>query len=713
MAELPLVGEEFAGYRLVSVLGRGGMSIVFRAENPRLGNVIALKVLDPSLAGDDVFRTRFLAESRIAASMNHPNVIPIHDMGSSDGLLYIAMRYVTGTDLRQMLKKRGRLQSDTAVFLLEQAARALDAAHRRGLVHRDVKPGNLLVERGNDGADPDHVYLADFGITKHQGARTGLTSSGQFLGTIDYVAPEQIRGLSVLGLADQYSLGCVLYECLTGRVPFEKDLDAAIIWAHVEEAPTLPTVLRPDLPPPIDDVFARVLAKDPDDRYESCKDFMTAARAALGSMADPPAPGGPAGMLRRPRSGPVPPYPGDSFGADRSYSLDPGLQGPYSYSQEGTYPPDAADAYPPAELAHEPSPAAAFSAAETAGWPSVNAAPPPPPPLPGPPGRSGNGPRSRRGRGRRGWLVALAALILVAAAAGVALSLTGGKGTPVAGGAKSPATGGPASSPPAVARPAASTGMSSMSATAAPAKETARTANCAPGGSVALTAKNAGQAGPTTLTGVLQQANLCSTPAGDLPPGKCQSANATTMACTAPVAGIAKVTFTTYSSLAALYSAYEAQIDVSNGSYQANTMTHCGPASAAYAETAWNHLELHPTQYTVQQMESAGFNQVDAMGRQACFMSGGKPYLVWTTDVGQMLAVAQGSGTMSALYNWWAQVHHVIIFPGTEMCGQSMGRMASVPQGNMISAPVCPAGVAPGGGATMAPAPSASTSGGM
>src|ERR1700744_4776653 len=187
MPELPLVGDEFAGYRLRSVLGRGGMSVVFRAENPRLGNVIALKVLDPALANDDIFRTRFLEGSRNPASMNPPPFIPIHDMGSSDGLLYIAMRCVTGTDLRQMLKKRGRLPAETAVFLLEQAARALDAAHRRGLVHRDVKPGNLLVERGNDGTDPEHVYLADFGITKQiSGARTGLTSSGEFLGTIDY-----------------------------------------------------------------------------------------------------------------------------------------------------------------------------------------------------------------------------------------------------------------------------------------------------------------------------------------------------------------------------------------------------------------------------------------------------------------------------------------------------------------------------------------------
>src|SRR6201994_1713758 len=282
MAGLPLVGDEFAGYRVRSVLGRGGMSVVYQAENLRLSSVIALKVLAPELASDDVFRARFLEESRIAASLNHPNVIPIYDMGSQDDLLYIAMRYVSGTDLRQMIKKRGRILPATALFLIGQAARALDAAHRKGLVHRDVKPGNLLIERGSDDADPDHVYLADFGITKHAMSRSGLTSTGQFLGTIDYVAPEQIRGSSVLGLADQYSLGCVLYECLTGRVPFEKDLDAAIIWAHVEETPPMPTALRPDLPPEVDDVFRRVLAKRPDERYGSCREFVGAARMALG-----------------------------------------------------------------------------------------------------------------------------------------------------------------------------------------------------------------------------------------------------------------------------------------------------------------------------------------------------------------------------------------------------------------------------------------------
>src|SRR5205807_1398860 len=201
-----------AGYRMGAVLGRGGMSVVYQAENLRLSNALALKVLAPELAADDVFRARFLEESRIAASLNHPNVIPIYDMGSQDDLLYIAMRYVSGTDMRQMIKKRGRIQPETALFLLAQAARALDTAHHRGLVHRDVKPGNLL----------------------------------------------------------------------TGRVPFEKDLDAAIIWAHVEETPTMPTVLRPDLPPEIDSVFGRVLSKQPGDRYGSCREFIDAARMALG-----------------------------------------------------------------------------------------------------------------------------------------------------------------------------------------------------------------------------------------------------------------------------------------------------------------------------------------------------------------------------------------------------------------------------------------------
>jgi serine/threonine protein kinase len=410
LPELPLVGDEFAGYRLRAVLGRGGMSVVYQAENPRLGSVIALKVLAPELATDDAFRARFLEESRIAASLNHPNVIPIYDTGSSGGLLYIAMRYVAGTDLRQMIKKRGRVLPATAVFLLAQAARALDVAHRQGLVHRDVKPGNLLIERGSDEEDPDHVYLTDFGITKHAMSRSGLTATGQFLGTIDYVAPEQIRGTSVLGLADQYSLGCVLYECLTGRVPFEKDLDAAIIFAHVQEPPTMPTALRPDLPPAVDEVFARVLAKQPGDRYASCREFIEAARAALGGLATAPAPG------------PVPasqftpdPVPASQFGSD-PVALDP-VAGP---------PAQAAAPGPPPVPAHRGDtivshrrPATQTPSGQPAG-PGQPGGQRPGPDRTGPPRRWFRQPR---------WIAALTALILAAAGAGIWAGLGAGHGS--------------------------------------------------------------------------------------------------------------------------------------------------------------------------------------------------------------------------------------------------------------------------------------------
>ena len=418
MAEIPLVGEEFAGYRLISVLGRGGMSIVFRAENPRLGNVIALKVLDPELANNDVFRSRFLEESRIAASMNHPNVIPIHDTGSSDGLLYIAMRCVTGTDLRQLLKQRGPLANDEAVFLISQAARALDAAHRRGLVHRDVKPANLLIERGTDDGDPEHVYLTDFGITKHQDGVSGLTSTGALMGTIDYIAPEQIRGMSVLGMADQYSLGCVLYECLTGRLPYEKDFGTAIMWAHVEEPPIPPTTFRPDLPRGIDDVFARVLAKRPGDRYDSCRAFMSDAGHALG-VAEPMSASGSLGMM--PGSGAVP-FPAEPAGAgyrSPAETVGPGYRSPAEPAGTG---------YSQAGLAHDRY---EHHGEATASWPVSEALPPPPTrtaadPV-APPTGPGWQPGHRRRRRGGGWLVAALALLLVAgAAAGVTLTLTGG-----------------------------------------------------------------------------------------------------------------------------------------------------------------------------------------------------------------------------------------------------------------------------------------------
>ena len=288
MSSLPLVGCDWAGYRLLAVLGRGGMGTVYKAEQPRIGRVVALKVMAPELATDDVFRARFLTESSAAASLSHPNIIPIYDMGPCGDLLYIAMRYVAGADLRAVLKAHHHLSPSQALLLVGQTARALDAAHRCGLVHRDVKPGNILVERGADDDDPDHVYLADFGITKHAASRSGLTSTGQLMGTIDYTAPEQIQGRPVDSRADMYSLGCVLYECLTGHVPFEKDLDAAVIWAHVEEPPPTPSAVQPSLPRAIDDVIFRALAKEPDDRYRTGRDLVAAARSALPGLDQNP-----------------------------------------------------------------------------------------------------------------------------------------------------------------------------------------------------------------------------------------------------------------------------------------------------------------------------------------------------------------------------------------------------------------------------------------
>src|ERR1700722_4345997 len=283
MAELPEVGHEFAGYLLKSIIGRGAMSVVYEADHPRLGNGIALKVLAAEVAADDIFRRRFLDESRIAASMNHPNVIPIYDVGESDGLLYIAMHRVSRGDLRQRIARSGTLPPPTAVSLLSQATRALDAAHRLGLVHRDVKPENLLIE-GDDDAGSEHLFLSDFGISRLGLERNGLTSTGHFLGTTDYVAPEQLTEPHVYGSADQYSLGCVLFECLTGRVP---------------PAPA-------DLPPAVDELFARVLAERPGDRDNTCRELMEAPGAALADMAAAPLP-----AVESPAPEPVPePGPG-------------------------------------------------------------------------------------------------------------------------------------------------------------------------------------------------------------------------------------------------------------------------------------------------------------------------------------------------------------------------------------------------------------------
>ena len=272
------IGTDVAGFRIDSVLGRGGMSVVYVAEQTRLGRKVALKVLTTELAWDETFRERFVRESHIAATIDHPNIIPIYDAGEADGLLYIAMRFVQGPDLKEILK-RGALGVGRTIFLIEQLASALDTAHGHALVHRDVKPGNILVEETTD-----HAYLTDFGVAKQTTAR-GLTSTGHFLGTVEYAAPEQIEGGTVDARTDVYALGCVLYECLTGMPPFSHGTEHAVLHAHLVEPPPSVSRVRPDLPQAFDGVIATAMAKMAEDRFDSCGDLAHAARnAASGAV---------------------------------------------------------------------------------------------------------------------------------------------------------------------------------------------------------------------------------------------------------------------------------------------------------------------------------------------------------------------------------------------------------------------------------------------
>jgi serine/threonine-protein kinase len=273
------VGTELAGFRIESVVGRGGMGVVYCAEQLRYGRKVALKVLAPRLTEDAKFRERFEQEWRTAARVEHPNIVPIYEAGEADGVLYIAMRYVEGIDLGALLATEGRLEPDRALGLLGQVAAALDAAHAQGLVHRDVKPANILVAAGADG---DHAYLADFGVAKQAHTRSGLTQTGVFVGTVDYSAPEQIEGKAVDGRADVYALGCVFYQCLSGFRPFEKDSEVAMLSAHLFEPPPSLHARRPELPSELDAVIGRALAKSPDDRYGTCRELVTAAREAIG-----------------------------------------------------------------------------------------------------------------------------------------------------------------------------------------------------------------------------------------------------------------------------------------------------------------------------------------------------------------------------------------------------------------------------------------------
>ncbi|MFF3849157.1 serine/threonine-protein kinase [Streptomyces sp. NPDC002328] len=283
------IGRQVASYRIEEEIGRGGMAVVYRARDLRLDRTVALKLLAPELARNDTFRKRFTHESRVAAAIDHPHIVPVFEAGETDGVLYIAMRYVAGSDLRHLIDSRGPLPLPTAVRIAAQVASALDAAHEHGLVHRDVKPGNILVARGTDSDHPEHVYLTDFGLTKKSLSLTGFTSVGQFVGTLDYVAPEQISGRPVDGRCDVYGFACVVYESLAGRPPFRRDDDMALLWAHQYDEPPPLTGTRPDLPPPVDEVFARALAKSPDERHPTCLTFVAALRAAGAGSGPGPA----------------------------------------------------------------------------------------------------------------------------------------------------------------------------------------------------------------------------------------------------------------------------------------------------------------------------------------------------------------------------------------------------------------------------------------
>ena len=266
-----LPGAEFAGCRIEAVAGRGGMGIVYRATQLSLGRPVALKLITPDRAGDPGFRERFERESRIAAAIDHPNVIPVYAAGEEAGHLYLVMRYVKGTDLQHLLARERTLPPDHVAAIALQIGAALDAAHAVGLVHRDVKPANVLL-------GGEHAYLADFGLSQVVGSDTRLTSTGQWIGTADFMAPEQFEGGEVDARADIYALGCVLYDALTGSVPYPRGTVPKTMIAHLQEEPPRPS--EHGAPLGFDRVIARALAKDPEDRYLSAGDLGRAALAA-------------------------------------------------------------------------------------------------------------------------------------------------------------------------------------------------------------------------------------------------------------------------------------------------------------------------------------------------------------------------------------------------------------------------------------------------
>ena len=384
------VGSVVAGYRLEEQIGRGGMAVVYRARDVQLGRNVALKLLAPVLALDDAFRQRFIRESRAAAAVDHPYIIPIFAAGESEGVLFIAMRYVQGGDVRTLLDAIGSLPPGRAAGIITQVALALDAAHLHGLVHRDIKPANMLLDSVAGSGQRDHVYLADFGLSKRSLSVTGLTSIGQFLGTPAYVAPEQVEGRPVDSRADQYALACASFEILSGAPPYQRDDDLAVMWAHVSTPPPSLSGQRPELPAAVDAVIARAMAKSPADRFPTCIAFALALRQALGADASPPdlaaAEPGPPTAVSGPPAGEAAEAPGPSGPAAHPVTeiLWPRARHPADPAPADQGPPAAAGDEYPATTGWEA--AAAGRRRSTSGSRAARAAPPAPdPPAPDPP----------------------------------------------------------------------------------------------------------------------------------------------------------------------------------------------------------------------------------------------------------------------------------------------------------------------------------------
>jgi hypothetical protein len=392
----PGEGLQIPGVRLGEVVGRGGMGVVYRAYQERLDRWIAVKVLSPLLADDPAFRTRFEAESRVAAAIEHPNVLPVYDSGEVDGRLYIAMRLIEGSDLRDAVGRSGGLDPERAVRIVAAMADALDAAHTRGLVHRDVKPANILLAR--PGEQGEHPYLSDFGLTKRL-TSVGQTKTGEIVGTVDYMAPEQWRGDRVEARADIYALGAVLFEALTGSVPYRRESDVAKLYAHLNDEVPVPSSVKGGIPAALDTVVARSMAKDPDDRFQSAGDLGRAARAALEGRSGPHDDRTVARGAAAPGGGPA----------------GPGGGGPPGPPTGPTVALPAGGRDTPTRL-DSPPPGLTPPAGPGPGPPRRPAAAPPP-----------EAPRSPKRRSRAP-LVALLAVVLVAAGAGGAIALSGGKG---------------------------------------------------------------------------------------------------------------------------------------------------------------------------------------------------------------------------------------------------------------------------------------------